>query len=226
VPPPPPAEDGLGPIGCFFAIAIGVLTVTLSSLSFSLLTGRSLNLGEEWFVFLIQMLIVAAPFGLLAFMNVGRLPWLVGLTLTLLLWGYVVFEGVSYQWHPDGSGANIGLGLFMLVSPFFVAAACVGVHGWQRRQSTALAITPETIAQLPLADIEMVTFYKLDEITTDLICCEIVVGGTVRTFHEEMKGWNLLLRHIERLPGFRADWFSALSRPAFEPCEIVAFKRA
>jgi hypothetical protein len=131
---PPPTEVELGPIGCLFAIAIGVLTVTLSSVSFSLLTGRPENLGEEWAVFLFQMLIVAAPFGLLALMDVGRwLPWLVGLVLTLTLWGYFTFEGVSYQWHPDGSGANIGLGLFMLVSPIFIAGAGVGAHAWQQR---------------------------------------------------------------------------------------------
>jgi hypothetical protein len=135
---PLPAEDQLGPIGCAYAIAIGVLTVALVSGSFSVLTGQPLNLAEEWSVFLFQMLIVAAPFGLLALMGVGnRLPWLVGLSLTLALWGYSLFDGVSYQWHPDGSGANIGLGLIMLVSPLFIAAACLSAYAWQRRSKAA-----------------------------------------------------------------------------------------
>jgi len=133
---PPPAQHGLGPIGCLFGPAIGLLTVTASSLSFSLLTGRPLNLHEEWGVFLFQMLLVAAPFGMLALMDVGRwLPWLVGLALTLAFWGYYLFEGLSYQWHPDGSGANIGLGLLLLVSPFIVGIACLGANAWQRRNS-------------------------------------------------------------------------------------------
>jgi hypothetical protein len=131
---PQPAEDALGPIGCIYAVAIGVLTVAIVSGAFSLLTGQPLNLAEEWSVFLFQMLIVAAPFGLLALMGIGnRLPWLVGLAPTLALWGYDLFDGVSYQWHPDGTGANIGLGLVMLVSPFVIAAACFGADTWQRR---------------------------------------------------------------------------------------------
>ena len=112
-----------------------MLTIAAESGLFSLLTGRPLNLAEEWGVFLVQMLIVAAPFGLLAILGIAsRLPWLVGLALTISLWGYVLFEGVSYQWHPDGSGANIGLGLFMLVSPVFIAGICLGAHAWLRRR--------------------------------------------------------------------------------------------
>lgn len=88
------------------------------------------------------------------------------------------------------------------------------------------AIRPETIAQLPLAKIESVTFYKRDELTTDLICCEIDLGGKIWLFHEELEGWDILVRHMAQLPGFRADWFSAVSLPAFEPCETVAFRRS
>ena len=79
--------------------------------------------------------------------------------------------------------------------------------------------------EIPLARIEKVTFYKLDEITTDLICCAVTVDGGVWTVHEEMACWDALLRHVEQLPGFRSDWYAAVAQPAFETCETVAFSR-
>lgn len=132
---PPPASPDPNPIGCLGALAIGVLVVAGEAIAFSLLTGRPLDLADESGVLLAQMLSVAAPFGLLALAGARRaLPWLTGLALTLALWGYALFAGVRYQWHPDGSGADIGLGLIMFVSPLVIAAAALGAHAWQRRR--------------------------------------------------------------------------------------------
>jgi len=79
--------------------------------------------------------------------------------------------------------------------------------------------------QLPLNQIESVTFYKRDEITTDLICCDVMVGGKTLFFHEEPEGWSELIQHLEQLPGFRSDWYSAVSQPPFSLSETVAFRR-
>lgn len=134
----PPALEDDGPIGCVIALAIGVLTVVLVEGAFVLLTDITLNLAEEWLTFLIQMAIVSAPFVLLAGLGIrNKLPWIVGLSLTAAFWGYYLFEGVSYRWHPDGSGANIGLGLIMLLSPIPIAALCLATWGLQRRGSSA-----------------------------------------------------------------------------------------
>lgn len=127
--PDPPLE--IRTSGCLAALAIGVIVVGGSAGLFSLLTGRPLRLGAEWGVFLMQMVLAAAPFAVLAGART-RAPWLTGLALTLALWGYVLFDGVRYQWHPDGSGANIGLGQFMIVSPFLIIGANVGILLWQR----------------------------------------------------------------------------------------------
>ncbi|WHO37544.1 hypothetical protein PMI04_013315 [Sphingobium sp. AP49] len=88
-----------------------------------------------------------------------------------------------------------------------------------------MTITPAILAQLPLTDIDAVIFYKLDEITTDLICCDVVIAGRVWTFHEEAKGWNDLTAHLSALPGFRADWYEAVVKPSFEATKTVAFDR-
>ena len=87
------------------------------------------------------------------------------------------------------------------------------------------SIDADLLAQLQLTDIRKVAFYKRDEITTDLICCDVVVGDKVWTFHEEIVGWGLLLDHLQRLPSFRADWFAAVSQPPFATSETVAFSR-
>lgn len=84
---------------------------------------------------------------------------------------------------------------------------------------------PTILSQLALGSIQRVTFFKRDELTFDLICCEVAVGEEVWNFHEEMPGWDMLLAHIGNLPGFREDWFAAVSNSAFAPCPIVAFER-
>lgn len=81
------------------------------------------------------------------------------------------------------------------------------------------------LGQFPLSKIDKVTFYKRDELTTDLICCAVEAGGKVWTFHEELAGWSLLIEHLEALPQFRRDWFAAVSQPPFAPNETVAFSR-
>ena len=84
-------------------------------------------------------------------------------------------------------------------------------------------INASILGQLPLTEITKVTFYKRDEITTDLICCDVAVGEKLWTFHEELAGWDLLIAHLRKLQGFRDDWFEAVSLPPFAASETVAF---
>lgn len=79
--------------------------------------------------------------------------------------------------------------------------------------------------QLPLRQIEVVTFYKRDELTTDLICCDVQIGGETFFFHEEAEDWDLLIKHLEQLPGFRSDWYASVSQPPFSLSTTVAFRR-
>ena len=114
------------------AVAIGVAVVAICDGLFTLLTGRPITFESDVAPF--QVGIVAAPFLVLAILGVRqRRPWLVGLALTFSLWGYYLFEGVRYQWSPDGSGANIGLGLIMLASPLVITPICVEIYRRQRR---------------------------------------------------------------------------------------------
>ncbi|HEX8623944.1 MAG TPA: hypothetical protein VF782_02580 [Allosphingosinicella sp.] len=87
------------------------------------------------------------------------------------------------------------------------------------------SIDASILARIPLAEVEKVTFSKRDELATDLICCAVEASGRTWTFHEEMPGWDSLIRYLERLPGFDRDWFRSVSKPAFEPCETLAYQR-
>ena len=70
-----------------------------------------------------------------------------------------------------------------------------------------------------------VTFYKRDQVTIDLIYCDVMIADKVWSFHEEMRGWDLLTNHLQAPPNFRLDWFASVSQPPFEPSETVAFCR-
>ena len=80
-----------------------------------------------------------------------------------------------------------------------------------------------------LADIRKVTFFKRDEITTDLICCDVEIDGVEgpKTWfnHEEEESWPTWLEELARLPGFDSAWHSKVYVPAFETCETVAYER-
>jgi hypothetical protein len=130
----PPDEDGPSLGGCAFAVAVGPAVVAGVTLAFAALTGRRPDLAAEGGVFLIQALMVAAPFLLLSLKGTrDRLPWLVALGLTLAAWGYYLFEGVRYQWSGDRSGVDMGVALGMLVSPLLIAGAAYGIYALRRK---------------------------------------------------------------------------------------------
>lgn len=122
-----------------------LLCVWLADWGFAIATERGDGWpGEERGVLLFQSAMVAAPFLGLAFAGSSRLsrktvkylrPRLgaatgLGSLTTVLLWLIYHWDGYRY-WH-DGStgGANIGLGLLMLISPVIVATVMVGGYLW------------------------------------------------------------------------------------------------
>lgn len=80
-------------------------------------------------------------------------------------------------------------------------------------------------ASIPLSSITKVIFFKRDEVTTDLLCCEIEADGHLWFYHEEASEWRTLIEHLEALPDFRKDWFSAVSQAPFDESLTVAFSR-
>ncbi|HQS96013.1 hypothetical protein [Novosphingobium sp. 17-62-19] len=82
------------------------------------------------------------------------------------------------------------------------------------------------VLPLEMADIQHVAFYKRDELTTDLMCCDIQMAcGQTLWFHEEMPHWNDVVAQIELLEGFTQDWRSHVIHPPFAECRFMAYEK-
>lgn len=113
-----------GPLAVL-ALAIGALTILVVVGLAVLVAGRAPPVDEVP-IFLILILVVSAPFLLLALLNVrSGSPWVTGIALTALFWGLLLIDGIARA--GDGSGANIGLGIIMLLSPIIISAFCLFV---------------------------------------------------------------------------------------------------
>lgn len=86
--------------------------------------------------------------------------------------------------------------------------------------------TCRIVIEMSDAEIERVAFFKRDELTTDLICCEVIGGRGSIVANEEMSGWAELINRLSCLTGFDDAWFAKVSQPAFRACFYVAFPPA
>lgn len=81
-----------------------------------------------------------------------------------------------------------------------------------------------------LNQVREIAFFKRDEITTDLICCEVSVSSDGREdtlfFHEEMDSWQRMIAQVSELPDFDQKWFETVMQPPFKEQRTVAYRRA
>jgi len=79
-----------------------------------------------------------------------------------------------------------------------------------------------------LAEVRKVTFFKRDELTTDLICCDVEVasGDNIEVWfnHEEEPTWQGWLDELSTLQGFDSDWYSKVYLPPFAPSVTIAYE--
>ena len=74
--------------------------------------------------------------------------------------------------------------------------------------------------------VERVEFFKRDQVTTDLMCCEIALRDSrFLEWNEDMSDWPAIIASLEGLPGFDRDWFARVSQPPFEPSCHLAYQR-
>ncbi len=106
------------------AAAIGVGTIALCQAIVYLITGDDPQIMNGLTFLTIQAAFVSFPFAILAIIGIRKKsPWLSGLALTAVLWGYFLYDVISSR--GSGEGANIGLGLIMIVSPGVIAVICL-----------------------------------------------------------------------------------------------------
>lgn len=79
-------------------------------------------------------------------------------------------------------------------------------------------------------EVSAIVAYKLDELTTDLVCCDIVTGAgdgeQIRTIHKELPGFDGAMAGFETLPGFDRKWRDAVILPPFAANRTVIYSRA
>ena len=85
---------------------------------------------------------------------------------------------------------------------------------------------PKHIETVRLDAVSAVVLYKRDELTTDLVCCDIVAEGLVYFVHEEMTGFDTLIGRLEKLPGFDRGWREKVIHPPFAENRTIVFQRA
>ena len=78
-------------------------------------------------------------------------------------------------------------------------------------------------------NVDQIVFFKRDELTTDLICCEITIitkGSPVVWFvHEEADEWTMILLEMENLQGFDKSWPEKVIKPPFVENRTIAFSK-
>ncbi len=120
----------------------------------------------------------------------------------------------------------------VLVAGFIVGVQSLGLRlrsslvRWLIARASSRVIDEGVLAGIPIEKVDSITFYKLDRFTDDLICCDVSIECQVRTFHEDLVGWESLIEHFHRLDGFKSDWFECVSTPPFATSETLAFARS
>lgn len=91
-------------------------------------------------------------------------------------------------------------------------------------------VTAKNTDAVSLDEVRAIVAYKLDELTTDLVCCDIVTGAAdgeqIRTIHEELLGFDAAMKAFEALPGFDRQWRDAVVLPPFATNRTVIYDRA
>lgn len=109
------------------AIALGVMLVLAGNLADDLVLGRT-PLADGSFgsidapdVAVLQFVFTSLPMLVLALVGSrSRLLWGIAIALGAGFWGYCVYQTWQDSLTGFAGGANIGLGLIMLASPFFI----------------------------------------------------------------------------------------------------------
>jgi len=91
-------------------------------------------------------------------------------------------------------------------------------------------VTAKSTDAVSLDEVRAIVAYKLDELTTDLVCCDIVTGAAdgeqIRTIHEELLGFDAAMNAFEALPSFDRQWRDKVVLPPFATNRTVIYDRA
>jgi hypothetical protein len=91
-------------------------------------------------------------------------------------------------------------------------------------------VTTKGTDAVSLDEVSAIVAYKIDELTTDLVCCDIVTGSgdgqQIRTVHEEISGFETVMARFEALPGFNKQWRETVILPPFATNRTTIYNRS
>jgi len=97
-------------------------------------------------------------------------------------------------------------------------------------QSFEFTKNGQVLEKIFFSDVAVIEIYKIDQMTVDLICCDIQLGvdekARVWTCHEDIEGFHVLMKAFEQLPGFNSRWPESVVKPAFQENRTLVFDRA
>lgn len=75
-------------------------------------------------------------------------------------------------------------------------------------------------------EVERLEAYKIDLLSVDEVCLDIVLSNSVITITEETDGWNnFLLQLHEQFPRIEKDWYPKIIQPPFQTNYTVLYER-
>jgi hypothetical protein len=120
--------------GCLVAVLIGLGTVALTNADAIVASGDG-TWGITRSVLAVHVVLVALPFIAISILpNVGRAAWLTAGILTAIVWSLPSLDQLVRKGE---GGANIGLGIFMLISPLFILGGALAARAAARRRGRA-----------------------------------------------------------------------------------------
>ena len=84
----------------------------------------------------------------------------------------------------------------------------------------------EEITQFKWSEIEKLTGFKADRITTDDICLRIDFNNKILYLTEEFKGWRVFMNKLlNEFPQIDKNWEGIIATPTFETKETELYNR-
>lgn len=79
--------------------------------------------------------------------------------------------------------------------------------------------------QIVWDDIVKIIAYKIDLLTIDEICMDIITDSKVYTITEEFHNWDTFTKVIESRLLSKKDWFPEVAHPAFARNETTLYEK-
>lgn len=77
------------------------------------------------------------------------------------------------------------------------------------------------------AEIEEIQAYKLDLLTTDEVCIDLVLKTSIITITEEIGGWELFVDTLmKQFPSIQKDWEHKVTLPPFDTNFTILYKKS